>query len=297
MFHVEHLKECPICKGTKTTFFLTCKDFTVTQEEFDIVLCENCGFKYTNPRPEPLSIGKYYESENYVSHSNTKAGYINKVYHFIKKIAINNKIKIIEDLKPNNKRILDIGCGTGSFLNAIKKRGWMVKGIEPNDKARNEAINQYSLDISDESIIKNLPGKNFSIITLWHVMEHVHSLKQRVIEIHDLLEEGGFAIIAVPNNTSWDAAHYKEYWAAYDVPRHLYHFTPKTIKNLFNNSGFKHFKSIPMKFDSYYVSLLSEKYKKSKFQAVQAFYAGIISNIKAKNDAEKYSSVIYIFQK
>ncbi|MEO8210057.1 MAG: class I SAM-dependent methyltransferase [bacterium] len=292
----ELLSECPICLNKTFDPFLKCKDFTVSGESFDIVSCNQCGFKFTNPRPDTSSIGKYYESEDYVSHSNSTTGLINKLYHYIKSIAIRNKIDLIRNLKPNNKKILDIGCGTGSFLGAIKEKGWEVKGIEPNSKARGVAINDFNISVDAELSLQKLKIAGYSVITMWHVLEHVHLLKEKVREIHSLLENDGYAVIAVPNNTSWDAKHYQSFWAAYDVPRHLSHFTPITIKKLFLEDGFLHFKSFPMKFDSFYVSMLSEKYKKSTLGIVKAFINGMMSNLKADN-AEKYSSVIYVFKK
>jgi 2-polyprenyl-3-methyl-5-hydroxy-6-metoxy-1,4-benzoquinol methylase len=294
---MEVLSNCPKCHGAGFSSYLTCKDFTVTGELFNIVSCNQCGFLFTNPRPDSNSIGKYYQSENYISHSNTKKGIVNKIYHFIKKIAINSKIELLEGLKPASKRLLDIGCGTGAFLGEINKRGWDATGIEPSNDARQFAIKTYGISVFGEEKLQELKPGSFSIITMWHVLEHVHQLKNRVEEIYNLLEKGGYAIIAVPNHTSWDAANYKELWAAYDVPRHLYHFSPQSIKELFNIHNLTHIQSLPMQFDSFYVSMLSEKYKGSTLGIVSAFFSGLFSNLKAKNDAEKFSSVIYIFQK
>ena len=294
---MENLFACPKCKDSNLKPFLQCVDYTVTKEKFNIVSCKQCGFKFTNPRPDIKLIHKYYESESYISHSNTNSGIFNKLYHFIKKIAIKNKIRIIEGLQPKNKTLLDIGCGTGSFLGTIQRKGWYVKGIEPNEKARNKAIETHSINVLNENELISLPKNSFAVITMWHVMEHVHNIKQRTHEIYNLLETGGYAIIAVPNYTSWDAKYYGEYWAAYDVPRHLSHFSPQTIKELFNDSNLKHVKSLPMKFDSFYVGLLSEKYKNSFLQSPRALLIGLYSNLKANKNPENYSSVIYIFQK
>ncbi len=294
---MENLLACPHCNFPKFNPFLQCIDYTVTGEVFNIVSCEKCSLKFTNPRPDQNSINKYYESENYISHSNSSRGLINKIYHFIKNIAIKKKINLIENLNTKNKTILDIGCGTGSFLGMIRDKDWKVCGIEPNEKARKIAMDNHSIQVFNENTLHNLPKNSFSIITMWHVMEHVHNLKQRTIDIQNLLEPGGYALIAVPNHTSWDASYYGKYWAAYDVPRHLYHFSPKTIKQLFSYTELKHIKSQPMKFDSFYVSLLSEKYNKSFLKLFKAFFIGLYSNLNALNDAEKYSSVIYIFQK
>lgn len=294
---MEVLEQCPNCWGNEFTSFLKSIDYTVSKEVFSILSCNKCGLVFTNPRPAIVKIGKYYESEDYISHSNTNAGLINKIYHFVKRRAIRQKIKIIEGLNPPTKNILDIGCGTGSFLSEIKKIGWDATGIEPNSKARDYAIKNFSLSVFEESKISDLKKESFSVITMWHVLEHVHQQQSRINDLYNLLQKNGFAIIAVPNYTSWDAKHYKEFWAAYDVPRHLYHFSPSVIKESFKLKNLRHVKSLPMKMDAFYVSMLSEKYKNSSFQMIRAFGNGLRSNIRAKNNAENFSSVIYIFQK
>jgi SAM-dependent methyltransferase len=294
---MEKLLNCPKCGFNEFKPYISCTDFTVSKELFEIVSCSKCQFKFTNPRPDAIEIGRYYESQDYISHSDTKKGLFNKIYHYVRGIAIRNKINLIIDLQTKNKSILDIGCGTGTFLAEIQKYGWKITGIEPNKLARETAEKHYSLPVYDEEKISEIPENSFSIITLWHVLEHVHNLKQRITEIYNLLEKDGFAIIAVPNHTSWDADYYKSFWAAYDAPRHLYHFSPSSIKELFKESKMFHVKSLPMKFDSYYVSLLSEKYKGNSLGPLNALLSGWKSNRKAGKNSEKYSSVIYIFQK
>jgi 2-polyprenyl-3-methyl-5-hydroxy-6-metoxy-1,4-benzoquinol methylase len=292
---MEDIKFCPVCNGQQFELFLECIDFTVTNEHFTIYNCKNCGFKFTNPRPSAVEIGKYYESEDYVSHSNTNEGLVNKLYHFVKKRAIQQKIKLVESLEPISKEILDIGCGTGAFLQSIEDSGWTSKGIEPSEKARNYCL-AHGLNVSEEDFLKQT-NETYSIITMWHVLEHVHDLNTRLKEIQKLLKPGGFAIIAVPNYKSADARKYGRLWAAYDVPRHLYHFSEDTIKSLFLKHRLSFVKSIPMKMDAFYVSMLSEKYKKSFLQYPKAFLSGLTSNLSAGANPEKYSSVIYIFRK
>ena len=296
MFHVKHLDNCPICNFQESGTFLSIRDYSVTQEIFTISKCSKCGFLFTNPRPNKTDIDRYYESEDYISHTNTRKGFFNKIYHLIKGIALRQKIGLINSLIPPGKKILDIGCGTGSFLNAIRENGWESIGMEPNKRARDEAKN-YGLEVFEEINQEKFVNNSFSIITMWHVLEHVHDLNKRVKEIYNLLADKGFALIALPNHTSYDSKHYNESWAAYDVPRHLYHFSPENVKTLFLQHNLFHVKSFPMKFDAFYVSLLSEKYKRSTIGPVKAFYNGLRSNLQAGSNAEKYSSVIYVFQK
>lgn len=295
-FNMENLTNCPLCGGNSSKKVLECTDYTVSRETFSIVACDQCGFKYTNPRPSAKEIGRYYESEEYVSHSNSKKGLINTVYHWVRNYSINKKISLLNN-QSQKGNLLDIGCGTGEFLSAAVNNGWNGIGIEPNEKAREQAINNHKLSVIQEDGIAALQKNHFHAISMWHVLEHVHLLNERIEEIYNLLRTGGKAIIAVPNCTSYDAGKYGNTWAAYDVPRHLYHFTPESIKQLFSKHNMKHVASFPMKFDSFYVSMLTEKNVHKANKLLPAFTTGLTSNMKAKNDAEKYSSVIYVFVK
>lgn len=291
-----NITNCPVCNSTSFGHFITCKDYTVSQELFTIVSCNSCDFKFTNPRPSDLEIGKYYKSEEYVSHSNTRKGLINKLYHNVRTYTLKQKLNLVRSYVSRGT-ILDYGCGTGMFLNTCKEAGWRAFGFEPDHDARQIATG-LGLQVSStkEQIIEALTGSKFDIITLWHVLEHVTDLRETLNFFSDQLSLEGRLIIAVPNYTSYDAKLYKEFWAGYDVPRHIYHFEVNTITKLLKQFGFIYEKSLPMKFDSAYVSMLSEKYKTGKINYMTAFINGLKSNLKAK-DANSYSSVIYIFKK
>lgn len=290
------LDSCPVCKSDQFTPFIKCKDYTVTQETFQIVSCNKCGFKFTNPRPTDDAIGSYYKSEDYVSHSNTKKGLINRLYHSVRSYTLKKKLGLINSFVSRGT-IIDYGCGTGMFLSACKEDGWNSLGFEPDSDARTIASSkQLSVYTSKMEIAKSLNGKKIDIITLWHVLEHVTDLDETLSFFKEHLANDGTLIIAVPNYTSADSKYYKEYWAGYDVPRHIYHFELNTVSLLLQRFGFKHVQSLPMKFDSYYVSMLSEKYKSGKINYLSAFLQGLKSNLSAK-DANGYSSVIYIFKK
>ena len=299
---MENLKNCPVCGSEGMAPYLSCTDHTVSQQEFTVQKCGSCGFLFTNPRPDSKEIGPYYESKDYISHTNSKAGLFNKVYQTIRNVAIKQKINLIWSLSPaanlvdGKLSILDIGCGTGEFLAGCRNAGWVTKGIEPGDSARNMAIQNHKLDVKGEAEL-NTTTEKFDVITMWHVLEHVHNLNERVEQLNRLLKETGVLIIAVPNHTSFDAAQFGKHWAAWDVPRHLYHFSPSSLKNLLHKHGFQHVRSFPMKFDAYYVSLLSTGYRDGKKSALRGFLSGYKSNSKAKSDPEKYSSVIYAFKK
>ena len=272
--------------------FLTVKDYSVSQETFDLYHDETLDMLITSPQPSLENLGKYYESEDYISHTDNKRSLFEKLYHFIKSIALKNKLNLINSLQPNKGIILDIGAGTGEFLSVAKNDGWQTIGVEPSDKAKAIAKNKGVSFVEETSELEN---HSFDVISMWHVLEHVPDLDKQIKELKRLLKPTGTLIIAVPNFKSFDAKHYGKFWAAYDVPIHFWHFSKKAIKLLFEKEEMKLEKVLPMKFDSFYVSLLSEKYKSGKMNFVKAFFIGLQSNWKAKNNFE-YSSHIYILK-
>ncbi len=287
---------CPICKTQSFEPFVTCKDYTVSVQNFNIVSCNNCNFKFTNPRPEDEKLGDYYKSEDYISHSNTNKGIISKLYKSVRNYTLKKKLILISKYVSRGT-ILDYGCGTGMFLKVCQDAGWKSFGMEPDEGARKIASEMGLNMFSDKERIQTYIGtEKFDIITLWHVLEHVTDLEKTLNFFKEKLNQNGALIIAVPNYACYDAKHYKEYWAAYDVPRHLYHYEIETIQKLLSKFSFKLIETKPMKFDSFYVSMLSEKYKTGSIKYLNAFLTGLKSNLKAKQ-AKDYSSVIYVFKK
>jgi len=293
----ELLTQCPVCSGEKLNFFLECEDHTVSHEHFRLEECDACSFVFTNPRPAAEEIGKYYQSEEYISHTNSNAGVMNKVYQIARKRAIKGKLDIVSAYHPQPKSLLDYGCGTGEFLAAAKKSGWVCAGLEPDPGARQQAIQNHGLNIQSPEKLKELPEGQFGAITLWHVLEHVHDLKDTVAQLYRVLSSEGVIFIAVPNRTSWDAEKYGAYWAAYDVPRHLYHFSKKPMVKLLENAGFKLQSIQPLFLDPFYISLLSGKYKNGWMNPLSAIFNGIQTTIKGKSDIERNSSLLYILRK
>ncbi len=272
------------------------KDFTVSGEEFTLIENIKFGYLETTPQPKIEDLPKYYKSEDYISHTNTKRNWFEKTYHKVRNITLKQKLNLINSFKTEDKSLLDIGCGTGHFLEICKNNGWKVTGIEPEKKARDKANLLIKNKVFNSDKLKNLPKESFDIITLWHVLEHLPNLEEQVKLIHSLLKTNGTLIIAVPNYNSFDAKHYKSNWAALDVPRHLWHFNKKSIDLLGQSVGFKLKETKPMWFDAFYVSLLSEQIKSNKRNIIKAFLIGLTSNIMALYTKEA-SSHIYILQK
>ncbi|WP_286969888.1 class I SAM-dependent methyltransferase [Flavobacterium sp. UBA4854] len=272
--------------------FLTVKDHSVSKEIFDLYYDEELDMLITSPQPELQNLGKYYESEDYISHTDNKRSLFEKAYHFVKNIALKNKLNLINSQQPKKGKLLDIGAGTGDFLLTAKNDGWETIGVEPSDRAKNIAKEKGISFVEETS---TLESNSLDVITMWHVLEHVPDLELQIQELKRLLKPTGTLIVAVPNYKSFDANHYQTFWAAYDVPIHFWHFSKKSIQVLFEKVDMKLEKILPMKFDSFYVSLLSEKYKTGKMNYIKAFFVGLKSNLKAKNTKE-YSSHIYVLK-
>ncbi len=291
---LEFVTICPICKGVDFDLFIHCTDFTTSKETFSIIRCLSCNFLITSPRPDSSSIGKYYESKDYISHSNSSETITDKVYKSIRSFTLRWKLTLIHRYKSKGK-ILDYGCGTGEFLNTCKSANWECWGVEPSETARQKATQLTSLTISKS--LSQLSNLKFDVITLWHVLEHIENLNQKLSELKSHLTKDGIIFIAVPNHESLDARVYQSSWAAYDVPRHLWHFSKENMRTLLQSHGLNLVDKIPMKQDSFYVSLLSEKYLHPTtsflINSVRAFALGFRSNLAARKD-QNYSSLVYI---
>jgi len=291
----EKLQNCPICGSSELKEDLIIRDFFLSQEEFTTSKCDKCGFVFTNPRPVEAELGAYYKSEEYISHSNSNKGLFGFLYQTIRNYTLKKKFKLVSSIS-KGKNILDIGCATGQLLNEFNQQNWNCTGIEPDAEARKFASKEYGLNVLKIEDIDKLKPQFFHIISMWHVLEHVANLSERMAQLKKLISSDGYLFIALPNIESWDAKHYKEYWAGLDVPRHLYHFSKSDVKLLFENSGFEIVDIQGMKFDSYYVSLLSEKYKKNPLYLISAFFKGWYSNFKALKTPPNHSSLLYILK-
>lgn len=292
-----HYTHCPVCNSANINPLLTVKDYSVSGEDFVVWQCADCTLRFTQDVPDQDSIGPYYASQDYISHSNTDKGSLNKLYQRVRKFTLSQKAALISENTKQKGNILDVGAGIGAFLSVMKEKGWQVKGIEPDEGARKNAEQLFHLPLEPSSALFKLVPNSYDAVTLWHVLEHVHDLHNYVEQLNALLTQDGKIFIAVPNYTSGDAAAYRNYWAAYDVPRHLYHFTPASIEKLVSLHGLKLVAKKPMWFDAFYISLLSSKYRNGKTSWAGAGWNGLLSNLSALANKDKCSSLIYIIEK
>jgi 2-polyprenyl-3-methyl-5-hydroxy-6-metoxy-1,4-benzoquinol methylase len=294
----ERLIKCPLCKSGNILNHLLVKDHAVSKKEFTLCRCGDCELLFTNPRPTEEEIGPYYDFKEYYSHEDQVRSFTQWLYQKIRKSSIQRKVGLIESLVKNGS-LLDYGCGTGEFLQEAKKQRWTVRGIEPSEKARTQALGKLPTEVL--ATLDELPEDDtYDIITLFHVLEHIHSLRKTIKKLVNHLKSNSYVVIAVPNPESADAKHYGSDWAGYDVPRHLYHFSQKSMTTFQDQFGLELVRIEPLVYDSYYVSLLSEGYKNTNSgiltRYVRAFLEGYRSNQKADKPGN-YSSNIYIFRK
>lgn len=297
----EKLKDklsCPLCGASDLKEEMHCKDYFVSGEDFIIYSCSECGFHFTGNAPSEDEIGRYYQSSKYISHSDTDKGIINRIYHWVRTLMLKEKSGLVVHFTGKKKgRILDYGTGTGYFPNRMKKVGWNVEAVEINEDARTFAFEHFGLKSKLPEELNSFEDKSFDCITLWHVMEHIRDMHGIMDSFGRLLNDNGLLIIAVPNRTSYDAQKYGEKWAAYDVPRHLWHFSSVTLQRLGNDHGFGLVEMIPMPFDAFYISMMSEKNKGSFFPFLKGMFYGFIAWINSLGKRERSSSLIYIFKK
>lgn len=289
---------CPLCHSSETRYHLNCKDHLVSDEEFNLIHCNNCGLVFTQDAPGPDKIGRYYQSQNYISHSDTKQGLTSRLYHIARQIMLPAKRKTVQQFTGKTcGKLLDFGSGTGYFIRHMADHGWGAQGIEIDDGARNYAKEWTGLTVEDPETLSSLPDNHFDVITLWHVLEHIHDLQGTLSQFHRILKKDGNLVLALPNYTSLDAGHYKENWAAYDVPRHLWHFSPDTVRHLLSDNGFRLEKLKPLPFDAFYISMLSEKYVGHSLSHLRGALIGFRSWLHSQTNPERSSSLTYIARK
>jgi len=296
---MEIIQQCYCCKSNNFKTYTKAKD-NYANEVFSIQQCVSCGFVFTNPRPEIQDIGKYYNAAGYLSHQSHSKGFVQSIYRYARNYMKKKKLSLIQNEigKKDNFTLLDFGCGTGDFLSFIKENNIQAEGIEPDEHARSVAKNINKLDVFSLEDMNTITNDKYDVITLWHVLEHVYNLHEQIDYFHKWLKPNGKLIIAVPNIESYDAKKYQQHWDGLDVPRHIYHFSPKNIAQILGNQQFVLQGTHPLFLDAYYVSMRSEWHRGTNrlLAYIKAVFVGFNSNQKAKKDGN-YSSLIYIFGK
>ena len=295
---MSRLRHCPSCASPDAHRHLEVRDHSVSGEVFEIVACAACGLLYTADAPGRDRIGAYYASEEYVSHSDTQKGPVNRLYHLVRSITVRDKRNMA--LRANGGKagdLLDYGCGTGAFAAAMRDTGWNVTALEPDATARENAFRLHGLKASDPDALGAIAATSLDTITLWHVIEHVHDLRETLAQFHRVMRSGGTLFLAVPNHSSHDARRYGSHWAAWDVPRHLWHFSPSSMARLLEPLGFRLGDVRTMWFDAFYVSMLSEKYAHGRVRMLPALWSGLLSNVNALLRPGTGSSLIYVVKK
>jgi len=292
---INQVMTCVACGEKNFVKHFSLKDYFLTMEDFSLIRCVNCGLLYTQPFPEPGHINRYYDSQEYTSHTSASLTVKNVLYRIARRIALSYKLGLIKNYSDVGK-ILDVGAGSGDFLNYCRTKGWIVEGIEANTNARITAKEKFGLELHPSTNEYKPSSAKFDVITMWHALEHFPNPQDQIEFNRKHLNDDGLMLIALPDHESWDAFYYREFWAAYDAPRHLFHFTRKSVRLLVEKSGFKIVELRPMLLDAFYISLLSEKYAHGKTNYAKAFINGIRSNFAARNQRYSFSSYIYVLK-
>ena len=293
------IKTCPLCGGEHLERALTCVDHYASGEAFHLCRCVECGFLFTQGFPPEDEIGRYYETPDYISHTDTRKGLMNRAYHYVRTLMLKRKAALVEHvLHSKQGRLLDIGTGTGYFADTMRRRGWTVEAVEKSEQARAFAKEHFDLDVHPaDALMKTFEPGSFDVITLWHVLEHLEHLNETWERLNELLTDKGLLIVAVPNCSSFDAHQYGAYWAAYDVPRHLWHFTPSTMQRFGSKHSFIMAERHPMPFDAFYVSMLTEKNMRRTCPLLRGLLTGTLAWFSSLVKKERSSSMIYVFRK
>lgn len=297
LMKVVHHDNCPLCGATDIGFLQTVKDHSISQESFPLWRCKACSFTFTQNAPAPEMIGAYYKSENYISHSDTKTGLVNRLYHSAREYMLGRKHQLLDSLT-KGKKVLDYGTGTGYFVDYLQRKGYEVEGVEIDEDARNYGSQKFGIEIHPPIFFEQEAREgSYDAITMWHVLEHLYDPLFYLRRSSALLKSNGYLLVAVPNLTSADAQHFGADWAAYDVPRHLWHFSPETLEKISKQAGFELQQTLHMPMDPFYVSIMSAKYQGAALPLLRGLWEGGYSFLQSLKKPSQGSSVIYVLRK
>jgi len=291
-------KNCPLCGSDKISVLHMCRDFLVSGDIFPVCNCGSCSFVFTNNAPGEQESAAFYVSDEYISHSDTGKGLINKAYHLVRKWMLASKFRMLrEESRLSSASVLDIGSGTGYFPVFLRQKGWECQGIEISDAAREAALARNNISLLPPAAILDIKSSGIDIITMWHALEHFYRPGDYLDASHRILKDDGLLVVAVPNHLSHDAKKYGGRWAAWDVPRHLWHFNPDSMQEMAEKHHFKLQSIRRLPFDAFYVSVLSEKNNNTPFPLIRGFIAGSVSWLGSIRNIRTSSSLVYFFRK
>jgi SAM-dependent methyltransferase len=285
---------CPICGSDSYRPFLQVADRFRPEERFRLVRCTSCGLIYLNPRPTEQAILKYYQAADYDPHSEGGHGLSGKLYRLARFLNTLLKLHWLSSFS-GPRRALDVGCGTGYFLQMLRKKGWEVAGVEPVPVAQRLA-QQKGLNVV--SRLDEAQGP-FGVITLWHVLEHLHNPADTLRQLDRLLAADGWLLLSMPNPLCLDAQYFGPSWVAYDAPRHLVHYRPQDVEHLARQTGFTIFRLAMLPFDPVYNVFLSlqQSTSLSLSQIISGPSMGIRSLLDGIRHPKLASSPVYFFRK
>ena len=291
----EKLDRCPACGSPDIGSYTTITDHYYSKENFDIAACKGCGLRFTQNRPAPEEIGRYYDSENYASHdSGKKASVFLKVYQMARDYMLGLKFNLVRQFKPEWKQVLDYGTGEGFFTEYLLKKGKDASGIEPSAVARENFKSRTGKTLFED--IDALPAdKTFQVITLWHVLEHIHTLRETMEKLTERLEQKGIIVIAIPNQKAKDLEAFGPHWAAWDVPRHLYHWDTDSLSAFMKSLGLVRIHTGQLPLDPFYIGMISARYAGKG--AVSGILTGLKSYFHGKSNPAEGSTLLTIWMK
>ena len=289
---------CLVCGSTDPAVLFTAKDHLVSGKNFVLKKCRVCSFTFTSDPPDEKDITKFYISEDYISHSDKKQSLTDHVYHLARNYMLRKKHNLVRKMsRRETGTLVDIGSGTGYFADYMNGNGWKVKGIELSEQARKYSVSRFGLTVVSPSEVSAIKDESADCVTLWHVLEHLYDPVMWLKEIKRILKDDGKCIIALPNIKSADAEWFGNEWAALDVPRHLWHFSPGTLPAFINGHGFICKKVIPMPLDIYYISTLSYKNRGCRLSLVRGMITGLFLTVRSLTNKDRASSLIYVISK
>lgn len=228
---------CPVCKSKNFGLLFKAKDYRLklTKDIFNIVKCRNCEFIFLNPRPSQDEFINFYPTD---FHKNDTS-LLYKIIEPCFTLSLKNTIRTLKRYKKQGK-ILDIGCGNGSFILAMQKHGYDVWGVELNPEAQKYTLLNLKGRIFFQELKEcKFPEKSFDIITMFQSLEHVADLGTLFAEIRRIIKDKGIFYICVPNADFFESRFFGHYYYNLEVPRHFYFFSQKILSKLLSKNGFE----------------------------------------------------------